>query len=463
MDNSFFYRTYCGVCLGWVLLGFFSSFPIAKADTLDDLLKKVWEEREYESKEFQKRERAFKKERDKRKTLLTQAEKELKKEEAITRRLLAEFNKNEKDLGILEEELRIATGVLGELFGVVKQVAGDFRGHSISSLISAEIPGRHKFASAIASRKKLPTTEELRRLWFEIQQEMTEQGKVSRFNTEVIALDGSKSQRTVTRIGPFNLVSQGRYLNYQAGGDSSQIVELVRQPERRWTSHIKKLEKAKKSTYPIFAVDPSRGGLISLLIKKPSVFERLKQAGYVGLIIILVLLAGLSIAGERIWVIIKEGQKIKEQLKDTQQAKGDNPLGQILSVYEENKGLDMESLEMKLNEVAIKYLPKVEKRVGVIKLLAVVAPLLGLLGTVTGMILTFQSITLFGTGDPKLMAGGISQALMTTVLGLCSAIPLLLIHNFVASQSQKLVQILEEQTAGLLAKKILTKPTGPTT
>ena len=81
------------------------------------------------------------------------------------------------------------------------------------------------------------------------------------------------------------------------------------------------------------------------------------------------------------------------------------------------------------------------------------ATLLGLLGTVTGMIATFQSITLFGTGDPKLMAGGISQALITTVLGLIAAIPLLLLHNFVATRSKDLVQILEERSAGMVASR----------
>ena len=302
-------------------------------------------------------------------------------------------------------------------------MAGDFRGQALSSLISAEIPNREKFAEKIAARKKLPTTEELRKLWFEMQQEMTEQGKVSRFSAEVISKDGSKSQREVVRVGAFNLISQGRYLNYQTGGETAQIVELTRQPERRLTSRIKDVEKAQPNTHPMFALDPSRGGLISILIKKPSLFARIKQGGYVGLVIILVLLTGLSIAGERIWIIMRERKKIKEQLNQETTPKADNPLGQILNVYEQNKGLDMESLEMKLNEIAIKYLPTVEKRIGTIKVLAVVAPLLGLLGTVTGMILTFQSITLFGTGDPKLMAGGISQALMTTVLGALCGYP----------------------------------------
>ncbi len=431
-----------------------TSFP-APAGTLDDLLKKVLEERQYESKEFQDRERKFKQERDSRQALLNQALKELKTEERLSRRLTAEFEKHEKELTILENELNLTVGVLGELFGVVKQVAGDFRGQVLNSLVSVEIPNREKFAETIAGRKKLPTTKELRKLWFEIQREMTEQGKVTQFLAEVIALDGKKSSYSITRVGAFNLVSKGRYLNYQSG-DPAQIVELPKQPEKRFTRYIGDLEKAAKDTYPMFAMDPSRGSLISILIRAPGVFERIQQGGLVGLFIILVLIFGLSLVVERWIVLTREERKIKAQLKSSE-LREDNPVGQIISIYEKNKHLDMESLEMKLNEIAIRYLPKVERFIGTIKILAVLSPLMGLLGTVIGMILTFQSITLFGTGDPKLMAGGISQALVTTMLGLCCAIPLLICHNFISSRSQRLVQILEEQTAGLLAKKLLTR------
>ena len=438
-----------------ILLALTAVQPSAQADTLDDLLQKVINERQYESKEFKQREQQFKQERDKRQTLLQQAKAELKKEQNLSTRLTTEFEKNEKELAILENELNITVGVLGELFGVVKQVAGDFRGHTLNSLVSAQIPGRETFAQTIAGRKKLPNTEELRRLWFELQREMTEQGKVTQFTAPVITKEGKKITRQITRVGAFNLISQGKYLNYQ--GDPAQIVELERQPERQFTRYIRRVEKAKPNTYPMFALDPSKGSLISILIRVPGLTERIRQGGLVGLIIICVLLAGLAFTAERLIVITKEEKKIKAQLQDLSQPKDNNPIGQIFLTHQTNKHLDMETLEMKLSEIVIKYLPVVERRVGAIKILSAVAPLLGLLGTVTGMILTFQSITLFGTGDPKLMAGGISQALVTTVLGLSCAIPLLLLHSFISSKARKISQILEEQTAGLLAEKVLTK------
>ena len=433
----------------WMIPLFFAFF--VSAGPLDELLKKVMIERALETEEFKKREQKFGAQKNQQKILLNKAILELRKEERLAALREAEYSKNEKELAVLENELDLAAGVLGELFGVVKQTAGDFRGHILNSVVSAEIVDRENFISQVASRKKLPTTAELRRLWFEIQREMTEQGKVTRFSADVMALDGNKSQRLVTRVGGFNLVSDGKYLNYKDG----RIADLPKQPQRRFTRHIKKLEKAKEG-YTAFALDPGRGSLISLLIRSPSLWERLKQGGWVGVVIICVFLAGLALALERWLVLRRENFKITAQL-NTEAPQENNPLGEIMQVYEKNKNLNLESLELKLEEIIIGYLPKIERGIGTIKIFAVLSPLLGLLGTVAGMIITFQAITLYGTGDPKIMAGGISQALMTTIMGLCCAIPLLLVHNFISYQAKKLTQILEERTAGLLAQKMISK------
>ena len=158
---------------------------------------------------------------------------------------------------------------------------------------------------------------------------MTEQGKVTQFEVEVITLEGKHAKQLITRVGSFNLVSEGQYLSYQ--GDPPQVVELASQPKRHFTRHIKKVEKAKEGTQPIFALDPTRGSLISILIRTPSIFERIQQGGLVGFVIIIVLLLGLLIVFER-WVVIRrETKKIDAQLK-TSVPKEDNPVGQILSV-----------------------------------------------------------------------------------------------------------------------------------
>ena len=417
--------------------------------SLDELLRKVQDERVKNLKKLSQREQRFVQERNKQKQLLAKEIKTLKELEAISARLQRDFEKNEKELAVLEEKLNIAIGTLGEMFGVVKQTAGDFKGQFQNSVISAQYPARDTFMANIAERKKLPNLENLNKLWFEIQREMTESGKVVRFNAPVVSVDGNKNAKDIIRVGAFNLVADGKYLIYQA--DTNQIIELPRQPQGKFLGLVDDLEELQEG-YTSFGLDPSRGAILGMLVQAPSIGERLRQGGLVGYVIICLLLLGLVLTGERIKTLHDERKKIQAQLKSSQISL-DNPIGQLMQIFKQYQNSDTETLEMKLDETVLKATPKLEKGISTIKILSAVAPLLGLLGTVTGMIATFQSITLFGTGDPKLMAGGISTALITTVLGLICAIPLLLLHNFVSARSKSLIQILEEQAAGLLAQK----------
>ena len=416
---------------------------------LDELLKKVKDERVSNQKNLSDREQRFISERNKQKKLLAKEVKTLKELENISAKLQRDFEKHEKELAILEEKLNIAIGTLGEMFGVVKQTAGDFKGQFLNSIISAQYAGRDEFMGNIAERKKLPSLENLNKLWFEIQREMTESGKVVRFQAPVVSADGKKTSKDIVRIGAFNLVADSKYLIYQA--DTNQIIELPRQPQGKFLRLVEDIEELKEG-YTAFGLDPSRGAILGMLVQAPSIGERLQQGGLVGYVIICLLILGLILTGERIKTLRTEKSKIQMQLKSSK-INLDNPIGQLISIFDQYQNSDIETLEMKLDETILKATPKLERGISTIKILSAVAPLLGLLGTVTGMIATFQSITLFGTGDPKLMAGGISTALITTVLGLICAIPLLLLHNFVSSYSKSLIHILEEQAAGLLAQK----------
>jgi biopolymer transport protein ExbB len=227
---------------------------------------------------------------------------------------------------------------------------------------------------------------------------------------------------------------------------------LGRQPQSRYLSDAEDFQNTAAGEIAPVGIDPSRGSVLSLLVQAPSFSERFQQGGVIGYVIIGVLLIGLLLVGERFLFLSRVGKQIKVQLA-TGKMDPSNPLGMIFDAYEKNREKDIESLELKLDEAIIRGTSSVDRGLSTIKLFAAVAPLLGLLGTVTGMIATFQSITLFGTGDPKLMAGGISQALITTVLGLVAAIPLLLLHSVVSGKSKIILSILEEQSVGLLAKK----------
>jgi biopolymer transport protein ExbB len=355
---------------------------------------------------------------------------------------------NGTELSELETEVKNRSGGLGELFGVAKQAAGDLNADLRHSLVSAQFPDRAEKLNLISGGKSLPTIEQLETLWYTLQHEMTESGKVVHFKTK-IQVAGELKEAKVTRIGTFNVLSNGEYLEFLP--DTKRLNLLDRQPDSEYLSLADEMGSAKKGPVEV-GIDPTRGVILGMLIKAPNALERIKQGGVIGYIILILGALGFIYAVFR-WVQLTFiGKKMDAQI-DSSTVLTDNPLGRVFNAAEKEKSANTENLELILDEAITREIPVLEKGLPMIKLLAAVAPLLGLLGTVTGMIATFQSISLFGTGDPKLMASGISQALVTTMLGLCVAIPLLFLHSLVASRSRTLVQILDEQTAGLINRR----------
>ena len=424
--------------------------PALAVDSLDQLLQQVRESRQQLSAENRAREQRFIQNRDEQQALLREAQRELAAEERRSTELTDLFNANEAELTELNETLRLQLGHFGELFGVVRQVSGDTVGLIRSSLVTAQSPDRERVAERLAQVRGVPSMDELNDLRALLMEEMVRSGKVTRFEADITKPDGTSARETLVRIGVFNLVSENRFLNYLP--ETNTILELARQPQGRYRSMAQNVYNASPNTTVAAAVDPGRGSLLALLIQSPSLGERIDQGGVVGYVIISLGIIGLLIALVRWFYLGAVGSRIRGQLK-AEEANENNPLGRILKVYHDNTDADTETLELKLDEAILQEVPKLENWQGSIKVIAAVAPLLGLLGTVTGMIVTFQAITLFGTGDPQLMAGGISQALVTTVLGLTVAIPLVLLHSVVASRSKALVEVLEEQSAGIIAKQ----------
>lgn len=433
-----------------LIVGVFGGSGAWSADSLDQLLQEVKKARNEMSQENKQREARFQRERDNQRALLREVQAELSREEARSNQLTAQFTENEQLLTEMSDNLQVQVGNFGELFGVVRQVAGDTVGVVRSSLVSAQYPDRSDVAARLAQIKGLPSIEDLDALRILLFEEMAESGKVTRFPATIVTADGRDEQTEVVRVGVHNLITGDRFLTYDT--ETNSIKELARQPQGRFRSAIDDLFNSAPPAVVNTAVDPSRGSLLGLLIQAPSLDERIAQGGVVGYVIIGLGIIGLLIAIWRLLFLSGVSAGMRKQLKSTDPSEK-NPLGRILKVYDENRMNDTETLELKLDEAILREAPSLEKWQGGIKVLAAVAPLLGLLGTVTGMIATFQAITLFGTGDPKLMAGGISQALVTTVLGLCVAIPLVLLHSWVSGRSRSLIEVLEEQTAGMIAQK----------
>ena len=419
-----------------------------QANQLDDLLKQVKADRVSEAKLDQKREAEFISARSDKKALLKKAKRELANQNARNKRLTKEYASNEIALAQKEVELDNATGTLGEMFGVSRAAASGAYGQIATSIVSAEFPGRGEALNRIANAKAIPALEDLEELWFALQTEMTQSGKISQFTAEVTNLDGSKSTETITRLGTFNLVSNNGYLTYN--DEVGQVQPLPKQPAGYIANTASGFFNT-SSGYAGVYVDPSRGGILSLETRKKTLEEFFHEGKEVGYAITVLLIIGCLIALERLLVLGSMSSKIKAQEKNIDTPNDNNPLGRLLKIYHENKNVDAETLELKLDEGILRETPKVDRGVNLIKMFAAIAPLMGLLGTVIGMIMTFQTITLFGTGDPKIMAGNISLALVTTALGLICALPLILIHSVVAGKAKGVLQKLDEQSAGLIA------------
>ena len=417
---------------------------------MDQLLQEVKQGRARDDKVNRDRLTEFKQEQSLQRQRLDELLAEEQRQETISQEREATFEENDLLIGSLQQRLTERLGSLKELFGVLQQVAGDAQGKFSNSITQIHNPDRSdylvQFAARMGQTADLPTINEIERLWYELQWEMTQSGKVARVTMPVLTREGEEREQEVIRVGNFNLVSDGNY--YQYIPETGRVVEFGRQPARR---HMQGAADIATSDEMVpFSIDPTRGQLLSLLVQAPDLKARVAQGGVIGYLIIGLGLIAVALAIFLLVTLTVTNRKIQNQLQDMDHP-ADNPLGRVLEIFKSEEEWHTETLELRLGEAVLRELPKVNRGLGFLKIAAAVAPLMGLLGTVTGMIITFQAITLFGAGDPKLMAGGISQALVTTVLGLTVAIPTLLLHQLVHTRAKRIHEMLEQEAVGLVA------------
>lgn len=414
------------------------------AINLDNLLNDIKKDASVELKEEQQRVQEFIQNEKQQEEVLKAAKAELAKESKNSVKLKNNLDKNEEILTQKETILSEKTGDLGEMFGSVRQTSADFLTNFQNSLTASQKPETEAIFDKFSNSKRLPNIEELKSLWHGMLDEIIKSGNVEKYEAPIILNNGEKLTKELTRVGLFAAVADGNYLKYS--NDMKSLVELSTQPDLDASLFANEDN--------MFVIDPTRGTLFELLNNQPTLMQRIKQGGAVGYIIIALGLIGLIFALYKSVLLNIYFKKIKKQMKDLSNPNQNNPLGKVIGVFKKYKNYDINDLELKLAESILQETNKVKKGQGFVKLLSAVTPLLGLLGTVTGMIATFQAITLFGTGDPKLMAGGISTALITTVLGLVTAIPLLFTYTYISSKSEAIVSILEEQSMGMMAERI---------
>ena len=440
-------QTIVFMCFLWL-----TSPAVYSSEALVELYQEVVSETSEEAVLDQARESRFRASAEAQAQLLKNIEADISSQERKKINLKSQFDKNEEKLSNLSTTLDRRIGDLGELFGVYRQTTDDTQSLLFDSLITLEYPERRKEIENLSSTSEVPTIPEIQELWRLLMHEITNSGRISRFEAEVVAPEGSSYLTDVMRVGTFNIVTDDKYLSYLA--EENKAAELPRQPAGYARDTARELSSKAGGETVTFSLDPSRGALLSLLVQSPSILERVQQGKTVGYLIIFLGVVGLVLVIERWMRLNILSRRMNHQLKNMDQISDDNPIGRIMGSYYESEHLqDLEVISRKLETIVITDVAAVKRGIPLIKVFAAVAPLMGLLGTVSGMIETFQAITLFGTGDPKLMAGGISTALITTVLGLCVAIPLLLSHSFLNGRSLQMSKIIGEQAAGMMAQK----------
>ena len=424
---------------------------------LEALLQSVRDGRASDEAANRERIAEFERERGSRQTILDETIAERKSLEDLSTRKEKEFEENELLIAELEKRLQDRMGSLKELFGVLQQVSGDAQSQFHGSLAQLEHPGREAFLVDFAGRmgqaNRLPEISEIEQLWFELQREMTASAQVQTASRAVINDDGAEVSMDVTRIGLFSVVADGKFLKFIP--ETGRLVEYGRQPPSRYLTGLAAIADASDEVTPI-AIDPVRGQLIDILTQAPDLLERIAQGGTIGYTIIALGAFGVALALFRLTALLRESRRIRQQLMSLESPSDENPLGRIMLAAHEEDLPDIDTIELRMSEAVLRETPRINAYIPLLKIIAAVAPLMGLLGTVTGMIVTFQAITLFGAGDPRLMAGGISQALMTTVLGLCVAVPMLLLHNIVQMRARAISEILQQKAVSVVAQHVET-------
>jgi len=435
---------------------------VVEVSTVEALLALVKEGKTKEQATNSERENQFVANKNKQASILAADKRELVRQEKIADTLEAEYKKNEEILRVKEDAYKKELGSLVELFGHLQSSAGEAAVQFSGSLTGAEYgQERVKFLNDLTGKMsettELPTIREIEGLWYELTRELAASAQVVSFTTDVIDVDGVTPEGSLTRVDLSNAACDAKYLEYASS--KGQYAFLPRQPAGRYTKTAKAVGNAGIGDQVRFGVDPTGptgGSLLANLIQTPSLMERAQQGREVGYAIIAVGLIAVLFAFYKLYSLYMIGTAVRQQANQ-EAADISNPLGRVLKVGKENFEKDIDTLELKLAEAIMAERPAIDQGIGFIIIISVIAHLAGLVRTVTGMIVTFQMITLYGTGDPKLMAGGISQALVTTVLGLLVAIPTSLLHSFTQSSARGIVSILEEQSTGILAERAESK------
>ena len=456
---KFFTKTTAALVGSAVML---SAMPAAaQISSVGQLLDKVRQDAAKTAQENRDREAKFAARKGEQSSLLSSARSELASLERKANAVQNTFSANEGRVKRLENELSAAQGDFREVFGLARAKAGEFKAVLDASLITSQYPTRTAILGDVSDSKALPSTDQLNAIWQTMLGEIQAQRQVTSFEAPVANVADGATQ-TVMRVGPFAvftkdsadfLAYKGPSADAEAGSNPTLLSLLPKQPGGDVNAAASRVTNGADGSLVYAPIDPTRGSLLKSFERVPDVRERIAQGGKIGYIILALLAIGVVFGVLNIIRLFLTSMAVGGQKRKAQASKS-NPLGRVMMAYDESKNKDGDTVELKLDEAILRESPKLEVGLNFLKLAAGIAPLLGLLGTVTGMIKTFQAMMIYGTGDPQLMAGGISEALVTTMLGLIAAIPLLILHSFCSSLARGVQGTLEEQSAGIVARHV---------
>lgn len=415
-----------------------------KPTSLAQLVEHVRQEAEQEKQHHLQREQRFVQERDKQKQRLQTLKTKIQEAKLQAEKLSLQHNANQQKLETLQERIDERSKELSRLFSIAKQNAMEITPLINQSMLNAQFPQRGEILNQITAKKEQTLSmQELKSLWLLLLDEMHENGKITQFNTTIISPNGETTEAQVTRTGVFTATSQGQFLRYLP--ETGKLVQLARQPANHYQELAEQFEQSTQGQKEM-VLDPSKGNILTVLLQTPRLTERIEQGGVIAYLILFFGALGLFIVLFRYLGMSLTSLRIHRQLKQTQ-AQNNNPMGRLMQLLTQLSHAKPETISLHLDEAVGNEAAKLHFGLKTLAVFAAITPLLGLLGTVTGMIETFQSISLFGSGDPKMMSGGISQALITTQLGLAVAIPILLMHTLLQGKANRLVEILDAQSS----------------
>jgi len=378
------------------------------------------------------------------------------------------LNKENSELEAVETELikqvTEASGVVRELVGVARIHAKDLQNLLGNSLQTAINGDDLSFLDDIANSDRFPGIDDISRMNELTMQHIVGGGAVRIIEGPIIDRAGNSTTAQILVIGNFTaaykLGDEVGFLNYSPS--KQKLLAISRLPSTKQQKQLVRYMSGGSDEVP---VDISRGAAIAQMTRTPTLRDQILSGGPLVWPILAILIVGLLIVLERVIYLLRSCINVDGffSLISSCAEQGDwagckaecekqltKPVARVILSGIAYIGMQRETMENALQEAILKEILPMERFLSTLAMLAAIAPLLGLLGTVTGMINTFHVITQYGTGDPRMMSGGISIALVTTMLGLAVAIPIMLLHTLLNRAIDKRISVLEEKAVALV-------------